>query len=55
MDESQYSFDPSYGYTIEQLLTVRSPKAPKDFDDFFRIVKGCNKQKNSDKAKKIVR
>ena len=36
MDESQYSFDPSYGYTIEQLLTVRSPKAPKDFDDFWQ-------------------
>ena len=32
----KYPFDPTYGYTLEQLLAVTTPKEPKDFDDFWR-------------------
>lgn len=33
--EPTYDFDPSYGYTPEQLLQVGSPDAPEDFDAFW--------------------
>jgi len=31
-----YGFDPTYGYSLEQLLKVETPKEPKYFDDFWR-------------------
>ena len=31
-----YPFDPSYGYSLEDLLTVTAPIAPPDFTDFWR-------------------
>lgn len=31
-----YGFDPTYGFGIEQLLAMRPPQAPPDFDDFWR-------------------
>ena len=37
MDNSQYPFDPSYGYSLEQLLTVKAQKEPKDFDLFWQL------------------
>ncbi len=37
MDSSQYHFDPSYGYSLEQLLAaIVSLKEPKDFDEFWK-------------------
>ncbi len=36
MDTVNYSFDPSYGYTLDQLLAVKTPKEPKDFDCFWQ-------------------
>lgn len=36
MDTSQYGFDPTYGYSLQQLLAVKAPKEPKDFDDFWQ-------------------
>ena len=37
MDTVNYSFDPSYGYTLDQLLAVKTPKEPKDFDCFWQL------------------
>jgi len=31
-----YAFDPTHGYSIEQLLTVEAPLPPADFEDFWR-------------------
>jgi cephalosporin-C deacetylase len=36
MDSSSYNFDPSYGYSLNQLLAVKPPKEPKDFDSFWQ-------------------
>lgn len=36
MITNDYGFDPSYGYTLEQLLRIAAPKAPKDFDIFWQ-------------------
>ena len=36
MDTSEYDFDPTYGYSLPQLLTVATPKEPKNFDDFWQ-------------------
>ena len=36
MDTVNYSFDPTYGYTLDQLLAVKTPKEPKDFDCFWQ-------------------
>jgi len=36
MDTVNYSFDPTYGYTLDQLLAVKTPKKPKDFDCFWQ-------------------
>ena len=36
MATSGYGFDPSYGYSLAQLLTVKTPKEPKDFDAFWQ-------------------
>lgn len=33
---SEYGFDPSYGYTLPQLLAVTPPQEPKDFDAFWQ-------------------
>jgi len=30
-----YSFDPTYSYTLEQLLSVDAPHEPKDFEEFW--------------------
>ena len=30
-----YNFDPSYGYSLNQLLAITTPKEPKDFDSFW--------------------
>ena len=32
----KYHFDPTYGYTLKQLLAVTPPKEPKDFDGFWQ-------------------
>lgn len=34
--EHNYPYDPGYGYSIEDLLSVTAPKAPDDFADFWR-------------------
>ena len=36
MGTMEYDFDPTYGYTLPQLLAVTMPKEPKDFDDFWQ-------------------
>lgn len=37
MDNSNdYTFDPTYGYTLTELLKVRGPKEPKYFDEFWQ-------------------
>lgn len=36
MDTIKYNFDPTYGYSLNQLLAVKTPKEPKDFDDFWQ-------------------
>ncbi|MEI7995271.1 MAG: acetylxylan esterase [Methylococcaceae bacterium] len=36
MDKIQYNFDPTYGYSLNQLLAVKTPKEPKDFDSFWQ-------------------
>lgn len=36
INKSDYGFDPGYGYSLEQLLAVKPPKAPKDFDSFWQ-------------------
>lgn len=36
MDINEYGFDPTYNYTLEQLLAVKTPKEPKDFDAFWQ-------------------
>jgi cephalosporin-C deacetylase len=35
MDIREYGFDPSYNYSLEQLLAVKTPKEPRDFDSFW--------------------
>ena len=35
MDTIKYNFDPTYGYSLKQLLAVKTPKEPKDFDGFW--------------------
>jgi cephalosporin-C deacetylase len=36
MNACNHSFDPRYGYSLEQLLTVPAPKEPKNFDHFWQ-------------------
>lgn len=36
MNTSEYGFDPTYGYSLAQLLAVTTPKEPKDFDAFWQ-------------------
>lgn len=36
MDIHEYGFDPTYGYSLAQLLAVTAPKEPKDFDTFWQ-------------------
>jgi len=36
VNTDEYCFDPAYGYSLEQLLTVQAPKEPEDFDGFWR-------------------
>ncbi len=36
MNTTEYNFDPTYGYSLEQLLKVNPPKEPKDFDSFWQ-------------------
>jgi cephalosporin-C deacetylase len=36
MDTIKYDFDPTYGYSLNQLLAVKTPKEPKDFDSFWQ-------------------
>ena len=36
MDANLYNFDPTYGYSLDQLLAVKTPKEPKDFDSFWQ-------------------
>jgi cephalosporin-C deacetylase len=36
MDTVTYHFDPTYGYSLQQLLTVGTPKEPKEFDSFWQ-------------------
>lgn len=37
INKNEYGFDPSYGYSAAQLLTVNAPKEPQDFDDFWQM------------------
>jgi cephalosporin-C deacetylase len=32
-----YPFDPSYGYSLEDLLTIPAPAAPSDFVNFWKV------------------
>lgn len=34
--EHDFPFDPAYGYTLQDLLSVPAPAAPDDFDAFWR-------------------
>ena len=36
MDTVKYNFDPAYGYSLNQLLAVKTPKEPKYFDGFWQ-------------------
>jgi cephalosporin-C deacetylase len=36
MDALQYPFDPTYGYSLDQLLAVKTPKDPEGFDEFWQ-------------------
>ncbi|UOA07932.1 acetylxylan esterase [Methylobacter sp. S3L5C] len=36
MNTIEYDFDPTYGYSLDQLLEVKPPKEPKDFDSFWQ-------------------
>jgi cephalosporin-C deacetylase len=36
MDSTEYGFDPTYSYSLQQLLAVQVRKEPKDFDDFWQ-------------------
>jgi cephalosporin-C deacetylase len=36
MTSMGYAFDPTYGYSLEQLLTITTPKEPIDFDSFWQ-------------------
>jgi cephalosporin-C deacetylase len=36
MDLADYHFDPTYGYSLAQLLAVKTPKEPKDFESFWQ-------------------
>jgi len=36
INQSEYGFDPTYGYSLEQLLAVAPPREPKNFDTFWR-------------------
>ena len=36
MTTDAYPFDPTYGYTLEQLLKVSAPPAPDDYEPFWR-------------------
>jgi cephalosporin-C deacetylase len=35
--DSDYPFDPTYGYDLDSLLKVGSPEGPADFADFWRL------------------
>ncbi|MCX7097886.1 MAG: acetylxylan esterase [Methylococcales bacterium] len=35
LDAVNYNFDPTYGYTLKQLLAVPTPKEPQGFDAFW--------------------
>jgi len=35
IDATNYNFDPTFGYTLNQLLAVKTPIEPKDFEDFW--------------------
>jgi len=44
MDTIKYNFDPTYGYSLQQLLAVKTPKEPINFDCFARALsKGVNR------------
>jgi len=34
--DNPYDFDPTYGYSLDQLLQIKAPKEPGDFDLFWR-------------------
>lgn len=36
METIEYGFDPTYGYSLKQLLAVKTPKEPRDFDCFWQ-------------------
>jgi cephalosporin-C deacetylase len=36
INTSEYKFDPTYGYSLKQLLAVKTPKEPLDFDCFWQ-------------------
>ena len=36
INKCEYGFDPTYGYSLAQLFTVKAPKSPKDFDEFWQ-------------------
>ncbi len=36
MEIREYEFDPTYNYSIDQLLAVKPPKEPRDFDAFWQ-------------------
>ncbi len=33
---SDFDFDPSYGYSLDQLMTIKPPDEPDDFDQFWQ-------------------
>jgi cephalosporin-C deacetylase len=36
VNASKYTFDPTYGYSLKQLLAVTAPKEPKNFAEFWQ-------------------
>jgi cephalosporin-C deacetylase len=36
MEIREYEFDPTYNYSLDQLLAIKPPKEPRDFDAFWQ-------------------
>jgi len=34
--QSEFKFDPSYGYSLDELLAIPAPREPKQFDEFWQ-------------------
>jgi len=37
INAGEYGFDPAYGYSLMQLMGIKPPQEPKDFDGFWQV------------------